>query len=55
MTLVLAFWIILIAMLVFMVFELWTTRTNIQVNRWNILIFILLLLLGWSKFVPLIH
>lgn len=52
MTLGLAFWIL---MLLWLVFGLWNWWPNYHLVGGNLLLFILLLLLGWHAFGPPIH
>lgn len=52
MTLGLAFWI---CMLIWLVWGVYTTWPNIQAGGGNLLLFIILLLLGWHEFGPPIH
>ena len=55
MSLALAFWIL---MLVWLVFFLWSSlaeRPNFKASGGSLLLFILLLLLGWKTFGPPLH
>jgi hypothetical protein len=52
MTLGLAFWIL---MLLWLVFGLWATWPNHYLVGGNVLLFVLLLLLGWKTFGAPIH
>ena len=48
----LAYWVL---MLVWLVFGLWTSWPNVRAAGGNLLLFVLLVLLGWRVFGPPIH
>jgi hypothetical protein len=52
MSISLAYWVL---MLVWLIFGLWTNGKDLRVSGGNILLFLLLLLLGWSQFGSPIH
>lgn len=52
MSLGLAFWVI---MLVWLVFQLWTNWPNLRAGGGNLILFILLLILGWAQFGAPLH
>jgi len=52
MTFALAYWIL---MLVWLAFGIWSTWPNYKQGGGNVVLFILLLLLGWKVFGPPLH
>ena len=52
MTLAIAFWVL---MLVWLAFGLWASWPNLRASGGNLLLFLLLLILGWSQFGAPIH
>ncbi len=48
----LAYWIV---MLIWLVFGLWSTWPNVRAGGGNLLLFILLVIVGWKVFGPPLH
>ena len=52
MSLGLAYWV---GMFIWVIFGVWTNWPNYKTNGWNLMLFILLVLLGWKVFGPPLH